>query len=706
VTPARLALALGACACTACGFPRPADVGDDDNNPSTHAVGGQVGGLWTGATLTLHLAAPGVDEDLPVTGNGAFSFDAELPADTAYTVTVAGSPDRHTCALTSGSGTVGGGDVTSVGVTCTGPAVDVVMSIPVDWTFDPALDVQPDCNVSVLVQEAALTVSGDELTAIHVGGNDLEPGEATPARPLDLGGNPLQIDVESGDLSRSFQLTIDRGGAAIEQALYGKADNTGSNDELGYAVSLSGDWLAVGARKEASAFRGVDQSGHAHDDDGADGSGAVYVFHRDAAGDWKQEAFIKASNTGAGDAFGTSVALYGDSLAVGARQEDSDFVGIDPTTRDHGDSPALYGESGAVYVFRRTGTTWRQEAYIKGSHPGKGHLFGHTVALDANVLAVFAYGDASAFRGIDQENGHPDDDLTTSGAVYIFRRAGTTWRQEAYIKAFNSGMGHQFGYALAFWGDYLAVGARGEGSNGSGVNPPGNHNDNDLPASGAAYIYRHTNQLWRYDAYLKSPNPSAGDQFGAAIAMSGSVVVVGAPKEDGGGRGIDPAVDETAVSSGAAYVYRRANVTWSRDVVYLKASNTDRARSWIDSAQREFGDEFGHAIALSGDVLAISAVNEDGDAFTVGGDQDAQQDRTYNAGAVYVFRWDGDDWAPDTYVKGDRGAGGHMFGSSLALSGGLLAVGSAGDAWTSTGVDPPPTTDGRATASGAVYVFR
>ena len=97
-----------------------------------------------------------------------------------------------------------------------------------------------------------------------------------------------------------------------EQA-YIKASNPGNGDNFGQTVALYGHTLAVAANREGSASMGINST---PDDDGQD-SGAAYVFTRDDAGIWSEEAYIKASNTGQSDQFGLSIALYGDTLAVG-----------------------------------------------------------------------------------------------------------------------------------------------------------------------------------------------------------------------------------------------------------------------------------------------------------------------------------------------------------------------------------------------------
>jgi hypothetical protein len=99
-------------------------------------------------------------------------------------------------------------------------------------------------------------------------------------------------------------------------------------------------------------------------DDSAPDSGAVYVFTR-SGGVWSQQAYVKASNTGPGDSFGFSLALSadGNTLAVGAYLENSNATGIGG---NQADNSAL--DSGAVYVFTRSGGVWSQQAYIKASN--------------------------------------------------------------------------------------------------------------------------------------------------------------------------------------------------------------------------------------------------------------------------------------------------------------------------------------------------
>ena len=150
-------------------------------------------------------------------------------------------------------------------------------------------------------------------------------------------------------------------------------------------------------------------------DNSAPFSGAVYVFTR-SGGTWSQQAYLKASNTGAGDRFGRSAALSGNTLAVGAIGEDSSATGL-------GGSPSnnSAGESGAVYVFTRSGGAWSQLAYLKASNTGADDWFGRSVSLSGERLAVGAYREESSATGVNGDQN--DNSALHSGAVYIRRIA-------------------------------------------------------------------------------------------------------------------------------------------------------------------------------------------------------------------------------------------------------------------------------------------
>jgi photosystem II stability/assembly factor-like uncharacterized protein len=144
-------------------------------------------------------------------------------------------------------------------------------------------------------------------------------------------------------------------------------------------------------------------------------SGAVYVFARTGA-TWSQQAFIKSSNPGKEDWFGSRLNLSGDgnTLAVGAQVENGSARQI------NGKPDEAAEDAGAVYFFTRTGTTWKQLAYVKASNADAYDEFGSAMSLskDGKLMAVSARSEASAAKGI---NGNQSDNSAPgAGAVYLF----------------------------------------------------------------------------------------------------------------------------------------------------------------------------------------------------------------------------------------------------------------------------------------------
>lgn len=348
----------------------------------------------------------------------------------------------------------------------------------------------------------------------------------------------------------------------VQQA-YIKASNTEGGDKFGFSLSLSGDGstLVVGAKYEDSIATGI--NGDESNNDGKY-NGAAYLF-RYADSQWTQQAYIKASETDESDYFSDVLSLSsdGNTLAVGARYEDSSATGVNGDESNDSESA-----SGAVYLFRYDNSEWSQEAYLKSSTAEAGDYFGNSVTLssDASTLAIGAYSEDSSAMGINGDES--DNDASASGAVYVFRFSDNGWTQQAYIKASNTGVDDNFGRstALSSNGNVLVVGANGEASYlATGIN--GDESDNSLSNSGAVYKYIYDGIQWTQKAYIKTSDSthadpddsySSGDGFGNSVSLSGDgeTLVVGAKGEDSGATGVDGnQQDETATSSGAVYVY-------------------------------------------------------------------------------------------------------------------------------------------------------
>ncbi len=522
---------------------------------------------------------------------------------------------------------------------------------------------------------------------IRVNGVVVASGASSlPITPSGFGPATVTVTVtpESG-AARTYTIVVGRGSTFI------KASNTQVDDMFGVVVALStdGSTLAVGAMREGSNATGID--GDQANESALD-SGAVYVFTRVGA-TWSQQAYVKASNTNAGDRFGSSIALSADgsTLAVGSVAESSNATGINGDQANNATTLA-----GAVYIFARTLGVWSQQAYLKASNTGAGDSFGYAVALaaDGSTLAVGAYGERSGATGID--GNQADNSAYYSGAAYIFTRLGTAWSQQAYIKASTAEYEDYFAGAIALSADgaTLAVGASGEDSNASGIG--GDQTNNATSGAGAVYVFTRTLSVWSQQAYIKASNPDSGDVFGGVLALSGdgSTLAVSTPNECSSATGVGGnQTNNSSFLSGAAYVFTRVGTTWSQQA-YIKASNTDAE------------DRFGTAITLSvdGNTLAVGAPQERSLARGIGGDQSINS--APFAGAVYVFARAGTAWSQHAYVKASNANINQAFGIGVALSGdgSTLAVGAYQESSNATGVGGDQTNTA-ARASGAAYVF-
>jgi len=462
---------------------------------------------------------------------------------------------------------------------------------------------------------------------------------------------------------------------AVEQT-YLKASNTEISDTFGYSVAISGDTVVVGAHFEDSNATGVNgnQTNHLADD-----SGAAYVFVYDGTS-WSQQAYLKASNTEADDHFGSSVSISGNTIAVGALGESSQATGVNGVQTDNSAA-----DSGAVYIFTRVGGVWSQQAYLKASNTEADDQFGCALSIAGDTIAIGAQYEDSSATGIN--GNQTSNSAVDSGAVYIFSRNAGVWTQQAYLKASNTNLLDYFGRSVSMAGDTVAVGAYGESSNATGVN--GNQSNNSAQGAGATYIFTRNVTTWTQQAYLKASNTESDDQFGYSVAISGDTVAVGAYMEDSNAIGVNG--NQTSNSSedaGAVYVFTRTSTIWSQQA-YLKASNT------------EANDNFGGAVAISGDRLIVGANPEDSNAKGENGDQ--FNNLASNAGAVYAFDRENSIWNQLAYLKATNSEDFDNFGLSLAISGVFVAVGAPGEDSDAVGINGNQM-DNSAFSSGSTFL--
>ncbi len=271
------------------------------------------------------------------------------------------------------------------------------------------------------------------------------------------------------------------------------ASDGAADDRFGASVAIGGDVLAVGAVR---------------DDDRGTESGSVYVFGRGESA-WTFQQKLTASDGKAGDRFGISVALDGDTLVVGAY--DSDDSGTD---------------SGSAYVFQWNGAAWAQVTELHASDAKAGDLFGASVAVDGDTALI----------------GAPKSDPkgSSSGAGYVFVRSGGVWSQQAKLAASDGAANDLLGYSVSLSGDTALVGAAFKTTSGGSY-------------AGAAYAFVRSGTSWTQQQKLVASDGAASDNFGNAVSLDGDTAVVGAYGDD-----------TTVSNAGSAYVYTRSGATWSQ----------------------------------------------------------------------------------------------------------------------------------------------
>jgi FG-GAP repeat protein len=376
-------------------------------------------------------------------------------------------------------------------------------------------------------------------------------------------------------------------------------------DEFGNAVAISGTVAVVGAWKANE--KGLD-------------SGAAYVYTRLGSA-WNQQAKLVAPDGAAGDAFGWSVAVSGDTVVIGAHLDDDKgldsgsayiftraasiwslqkkLVAADGATLDHfGHSVAITGltavigardddsatktDSGSAYVFTRSGATWSQQSKLTASDAGAGDGFGHAVAIAGETVIV----------GAPADNIDPTP-ATDKGSAYVFTRSGTSWSQQKKLVATDALASDRFGNSVALASDTAIVGAKFD-DNGTAVN------------QGSAYAFTRSGVDWTQQAKLVAADGAAGDLFGQSVAVVGDTAIIGAYE--------DKALD---TNSGSVYVFTRTGMTWAQ---LTKVTPTP--------TQNKKGDKFGGAVAMTGDFAVIGAQFDDSTGAA-------------DMGAVYMYEYVG-----------------------------------------------------------------
>ena len=325
----------------------------------------------------------------------------------------------------------------------------------------------------------------------------------------------------------SAHVFVRSGSGWTEQCVLTASDAT-VGDRFGYAVAVCGETVVVGAEVNG-------------------GSGAVYVFVRTGA-TWTEQAKLTASDAAAGDWFGHSVALDGDTLAVGAPYDDLGQGGLD---------------RGSVYVFTRAGTAWGEQAKLTATpDAADADFFGGAVTISADTILAGA-------------NQAAAPSVPHSGAAYVFCRGGTTWNQQAKLTASDPETYAEFGSSVAVSGETALIGCVFDDHSG-------------LVAPGSAYVFVRDGSTWSEQAKLTAAAEADYDYFGSSVSLVGDHAVIGARLHDG--VGIDDA--------GSASVFVRNATTWAEETSLVAA---DAAPS----------DNFGCSLAIDGDAVLIGAYGGD-----------------------------------------------------------------------------------------------
>jgi hypothetical protein len=336
-----------------------------------------------------------------------------------------------------------------------------------------------------------------------------------------------------------------------------------------------------------------------------------------SGGTWSEQQKLTAADGAAGDEFGHDVALDGDTAVVGAA----------------GDDVGSTIDQGSAYVFVRSGGIWSEQAKLTAADGAANDWFGQSVALDGDSAVVGAYG--------DDVGGNRDQ-----GSATIFVRSGSAWSQLATLTAADAAAADAFGRDVALDGDSALVAAPEDDVGGN-------------RDQGSATIFVRSGSVWSQQAKLTAADGGDGDWFGwAAVALDGDVALVGAYRADVGG----------STNRGAAYVFARSGSTWSE-------------QQKLTAADGAANDEFGHAVALSGDRALVGAPGDD-----VGSNRDQ--------GSAFLYVRSGSTWSEQQKLPAADGAANDFFSEgAVALSGDTALVGA------------PSNDVGSNRRQGSAYVF-
>lgn len=490
-------------------------------------------------------------------------------------------------------------------------------------------------KLSLLNTSSVIHFAASAETEVLVNGEPASLADGEVVLEVGIDAEEVEILVRSTSKDEETRYTIEVERSRLEQVAFAKASNNTMDSEFGESLAVSGDRIVVGAPQHESK-RGI-----------------AYVWHRDG-GTWVEEAILQNPSPSERSLFGASVDIDGDVLVVGA--------------------PAHNALKGRAYVYTRSGNVWALRDVLVGANLDEGDRFGAVVAVHGDTIAVGAMFDDSFYTGTSgPPAGSSNNTVANSGAVYLFERNGVTWEHHTFVKAPTAKSNARFAVSLDLHGDVLAVGADVDGAmyqgaihvyereagvwsptasvQASSVQPNimfggavavgstfivvgasfeasngSSPSDNSAFGSGAAYVFAKVGGQWIEEAYLKASNSDEEDYFGTSVSVSGDLIAVGAPMEDGAAGGLElggtAQANNGVGSSGAAYLFARGDQGWSM-ARYVKAS--------LPKAQNLLGA----AVALDQGLLVCGAPGQSSNATGTGGDE--SNHNANNSGAIYVI---------------------------------------------------------------------
>ncbi len=424
------------------------------------------------------------------------------------------------------------------------------------------------------------------------------------------------------------------------------ASDATAQDEFGFAASLTNDRFVVGAHL---------------DDSNGNNSGSVYVFYKNGI-NWSQSQKVLAvAGTQAADGYFGSVSISNNRALIGVPGD------------------------GCAYIFDFDGNNWIQTQKIIAVNGSFSNRFGISVSLSGNRALIGASNQVNFSNNIG----------FNGGAAYIFDFDGDNWTQTRKIMATDGAAGDRFGFSVSLSGNRALVGAF--------------LNDGHIISSGSAYIFNFNGTIWTQTTKIIALDGETGDDFGNSVSLSGNRALIGAQRDNDHG-----------FFSGSAYIFDFDGSNWSltNKITALDGEASDQfggsvslsgnraligAQGDVDGNPRpgsayifdfdgtnwtqatkiiapdgESGDEFGVSVSLSGNRALIGAGLDD--------------DNGFNAGAAYIFNFDGINWTQTTKITAIDGESSDSFGGSVSMSGNRVLIGATGE-------------DDRGSNSGSAYIF-